>query len=408
MDPKEILDQIQISNQQELFMFTEHSPGSPIFLPNGVIIYNKLMDFLKKEYFKRGFTEVRTPQMFKSALWEKSGHWDKYKENMFQLTDGEEDIIENKQHIYALKPMQCPIHCLIFESKPRSYKDLPLRYADFGTLHRNEFSGSLSKLLRVRTFSQDDAHIFCAQSQIESEIKSCLSFLDFVYSKFGFEFELELSTRPQNFIGETSLWDLAEKQLADALENYGKKWTVSKGEGAFYGPKIDVHIKDALGRKHQCATVQLDFQLPIRFDLQYRDDKNQFQKPVIVHRAIYGSFERFMGILCEHYQGKWPLWLSPRQIKVVPVSEKFINYAQKITDTLRDNYYHADLDTSNNTVSKKIIEAELDKYNYILVVGQKEQDANTVNIRYRDKPEKKLLSEKELLDELRKNVDNFM
>ena len=398
-DNKVLYDHQQIGIQQELFMFSELSPGCPIFLPNGVIIYNKLMNFLREEYFKRGFKEVKTPQMFKQKLWEISGHLDKYKQNMFQLTDGEKDET-NKEHIYYLKPMQCPIHCLIFQSKLRSYRDLPIRYADFGVLHRNEFSGALSKLLRVRSFSQDDAHIFCMDSQIRDEIDSCIDFLNYVYGKFGFDFELELSTRPDNYIGELALWDRAEKQLTESLDKFKKDWKLSEKEGAFYGPKIDVHIKDALGKKHQCATIQLDFQLPIRFDLKYKNDKDDLKHPVIIHRAIYGSFERFIGILCEHLQGKWPFWLSPRQLKIVPISEKFLDYANRISAILQHEGYYVELDSSDNTVSKKIREAEIEKFNYILVVGQKELDADTINVRCRDSGEKKVMKLNDFLESI--------
>jgi threonyl-tRNA synthetase len=387
-------DHRSIGIQQELFFFHEHSPGSCFFLPHGTRIFTKLQGFLRKEYFKRGFQEVMTPVICKDDLWLTSGHFPKFKPNMFCL-----DVDETE---YAICPMNCPKHCLMYKFNLKSYKDLPIRYADFGVLHRNEASGALSGLFRGRKFHQDDAHIFCTDTQVGAEMDNCINFLNSVYTKFGFEFELTLSTRPDEFIGSLDLWAAAEQQLKDSLDKFKKPYNVDEKGGAFYGPKIDVHIKDAFKKKHQCATIQLDFQLPIRFDLKYKDEKDESKTPVIIHRAIYGSFERFIGILCEHYQGNWPFWLSPRQIIVLPVSEKFMGYAQKVTDILLEHNYYTDLDKSSNTVSKKIREAEVSKYNYILVVGEKEENAGTVNVRYRDQDKKVMMTLQELLDELKK------
>ncbi|XP_076791498.1 threonine--tRNA ligase 2, cytoplasmic isoform X2 [Arvicanthis niloticus] len=313
-------DHRKIGKEQELFFFHDLSPGSCFFLPRGAFIYNTLMDFIREEYHKRNFTEVLSPNMYNSKLWETSGHWQHYSNNMFTF-DVEKDT-------FALKPMNCPGHCLMFAHRPRSWREMPVRFADFGVLHRNELSGTLSGLTRVRRFQQDDAHIFCMVEQIEEEIKGCLHFLQSVYSTFGFSFQLNLSTRPEHFLGEIEIWDEAERQLQNSLVEFGKPWKINPGDGAFYGPKIDIKIKDAIGRYHQCATIQLDFQLPIRFNLTYvskdGDDKN---RPVIIHRAILGSVERMIAILSENYGGKWPLWLSPRQVMVIPVGPACENYA---------------------------------------------------------------------------------
>ncbi|XP_027978591.1 threonine--tRNA ligase 2, cytoplasmic isoform X3 [Eumetopias jubatus] len=291
-------DHRKIGKEQELFFFHDLSPGSCFFLPRGAFIYNTLMDFIREEYHQHNFTEVLSPNMYNSRLWETSGHWQHYSENMFTF-DIEKDT-------FALKPMNCPGHCLMFAHRPRSWREMPIRFADFGVLHRNELSGTLSGLTRVRRFQQDDAHIFCTVEQIEEEINGCLQFLQSVYSTFGFSFQLNLSTRPENFLGEVELWDEAEKQLQNSLVEFGKPWKMNPGDGAFYGPKIDIKIKDAIGRYHQCATIQLDFQLPIRFNLTYvSKDGDDKRNPVIIHRAILGSVERMIAILSENYGGKW-------------------------------------------------------------------------------------------------------
>ncbi|KAA8494094.1 Threonine--tRNA ligase, cytoplasmic [Porphyridium purpureum] len=373
-----------ISRDQELVMFHPYSPGSAFFLPHGMRIYNTLMSFLKDEYWGRGFQEVNSPNIYDFALWETSGHAANYRENMFGF--------EVEKRDFGLKPMNCPGHCLIFGMRPRSYRELPMRLADFGVLHRNELSGALSGLTRVRRFQQDDAHIFCTQEQVAEEVVGCLEFLKFVYGKFGFTFELHLSTRPEKYLGELEMWDRAEAQLAQALEQFtGKKcnekdgWKLNPEDGAFYGPKIDIKVFDALKRRHQCATVQLDFQLPLRFNLQYTGSENNDPiHPVIIHRAIYGSFERFFAILCEHYGGKWPLWLSPRQVVVVPVSEKFSDYAKSVQTQVLGARFFADVDVSDRKLQKKIREAQLAQYNFILVVGEEEQSKGTVNVRNRN------------------------
>ncbi|XP_065671170.1 threonine--tRNA ligase 1, cytoplasmic isoform X3 [Hydra vulgaris] len=369
-------DHRKIGKEQELFFFNDLSPGSAFFLPKGAFIYNTLVSFIRSEYNNRGFQEVITPNMYSTKLWEQSGHWQHYATNMFSF--------EVEKERFALKPMNCPGHCVMFNNRPRSWRELPLRFADFGVLHRNELSGTLTGLTRVRRFQQDDAHIFCTMDQVESEIKSCLQFLRHVYTIFGFTFKLFLSTRPEKYLGDLKLWDHAEKQLESSLNDFGDPWELNPGDGAFYGPKIDIQIRDALRRYHQCATIQLDFQLPERFNLTYVSGEGDDQKrPVIIHRAILGSVERMIAILTENYGGKWPFWLSPIQAVVIPVSNKFDEYAQKVHRFLQDFRVDVNLD-AGETLNKKIRNAQLMHYNFILVVGDKEMTSNTVNVRTRD------------------------
>uniref|UniRef100_A0A8C7D4I2 threonine--tRNA ligase n=1 Tax=Oncorhynchus kisutch TaxID=8019 RepID=A0A8C7D4I2_ONCKI len=368
-------DHRKLGREQDLFFFHDLSPGSCFFLPKGSYIYNSLVDFIRSEYRKRGFQEVVTPNIYNSKLWQTSGHWQHYSDNMFSF--------EVEKEVFALKPMNCPGHCLMFDHRPRSWRELPLRMADFGVLHRNELSGALTGLTRVRRFQQDDAHIFCTMDQIEEEIKGCLDFLRTVYDCFGFSFKLNLSTRPEKFLGEPAVWDQAEKQLENSLNEFGEKWVLNPGDGAFYGPKIDIQIKDAIGRYHQCATIQLDFQLPILGLWQEMGRTGSL--PVIIHRAILGSVERMIAILTENYGGKWPLWLSPRQVMVVPVGPTLDDYAQKIRDDFHRGGLMTDVDCDAScTLNKKIRNAQLAQYNFILVVGEKEKTSETVNVRTRD------------------------
>lgn len=352
-------DHRKIGKEQELFFFHELSPGSCFFQPRGAHIYNTLMNFIKSEYKKRGFSEVISPNIFNSKLWQTSGHWEHYSENMFSF--------ECEKETFALKPMNCPGHCLIFDNRNRSWRELPLRMADFGVLHRNELSGALTGLTRVRRFQQDDAHIFCTQEQIKVEILACLDFLRHVYEIFGFTFNLVLSTRPENYLGELEVWNEAERALEDSLNIFGAPWKINAGDGAFYGPKIDITITDALKRSHQCATIQLDFQLPIRFNLSYVAPNGESTRPVIIHRAVLGSVERMIAILCENYAGKWPFWLSPRQIMVVPIGPQFDEYANQVKDRLHDAGFmsESDLD-AGDTMNKKIRNAQLAQFNFIL------------------------------------------
>lgn len=371
-------DHRKLGREQDLFFFHDLSPGSCFFLPKGAYIYNTLIEFIRSEYRKRGFQEVVTPNIYNSKLWQTSGHWQHYSDNMFSF--------EAEKETFALKPMNCPGHCLMFDHRPRSWRELPLRMADFGVLHRNELSGALTGLTRVRRFQQDDAHIFCSMDQIEDEIKGCLDFLRTVYDVFGFTFKLNLSTRPEKFLGEPQIWDQAEKQLENSLNEFGEKWVLNPGDGAFYGPKIDIQIKDAIGRYHQCATIQLDFQLPIRFNLTFvSHDGDDKKRPVIIHRAILGSVERMIAILTENYGGKWPLWLSPRQVMLVPVGPTCEEYAQKVRQEFHNAGFMSDVDLDPGcTLNKKIRNAQLAQYNFILVVGEKEKTSNTVNVRTRD------------------------
>ncbi|XWV26895.1 threonyl-tRNA synthetase [Tupanvirus soda lake] len=376
-----------IGKNQKLFFFHEYSPGSCFFYPHGVIIYNKLVNFIKNEYNKRGFTEVMTPNIFNIKLWKQSGHWEHYQKNMFKIDIDEDvktDAPESDDHLYALKPMNCPGHCIMYQSMAHSYRDLPIRYADFGVLHRNELKGALTGLTRVRRFQQDDAHIFCEENQVESEINGCIDFLKYVYGIFGFKFSLALSTRPNNYTGTAEIWDKAESQLKKALDNSGFDWCLNPGDGAFYGPKIDITIEDAMGRNHQCATIQLDFNLPDKFNLSYQQSDGSMARPVMIHRAVLGSVERMMAILIENYGGKWPFWLSPRQICVVPVDKKFNEYAERIGNIYRQQGFHIDIDLSTDKLNKKIRNAQVEQYNFVFVVGEKEESSNTVNIRTRD------------------------
>lgn len=375
----------EIGNELKLFMFHQYSPGSCFFLPHGTRIYNKLVDMLKQEYRKREYDEVMTPVMCLEELWKISGHWEHYKENMFIVEKEkliEEHIDAKPSEQFILCPMNCSKHCLIYKSESRSFRDLPIRYADFGPLHRNEASGALRGLTRVRLFHQDDAHIFCAFEQIQSEIISCLDFLKYIYTdKLAIKYNVAISTRPDKFMGDLSMWDLAETQLKDALKAAGVEYTIKDKDGAFYGPKIDVSLTDCMNRQHQCGTIQLDFQLPEKFDLEYNASTGPL-RPVIIHRAMLGSVERFIAVLTEHYQGMFPFWLSPRQIIVIPINSELNQYCEEIKKRL-DKFY-VDIDTSNATIQYKIKWATLLKYNRVLVVGKRELEHKTINLRQYD------------------------
>jgi len=379
-------DHRKVGAAQSLFFFHKLSPGSCFFLPHGTRIYNKLQDFIRAEYRKRGYDEVITPNVYNIDLWKTSGHYANYKENMFTFKcEGVE---------FGMKPMNCPGHCLVFGNRLRSYRELPIRMADFGVLHRNELSGALTGLTRVRRFQQDDAHIFCRQDQIEAEVGGVLDMLETCYGIFGFTFDLQLSTRPAKYLGEIEMWDKAEKALANCLDTCGRPWTINPADGAFYGPKIDIQLTDALRRKHQCATIQLDFQLPIRFELSFKSEEDgKFERPVMIHRAILGSVERMIAVLTEHTGGKWPLWLSPRQLTIVPVALNFLEYAQKVQKAMDAAGFYCDIEDSQKQFKKKIRDCQVAQYNYILVVGAQEVEDGTVNIRNRDNAtEKEVLS----------------
>ncbi|KAL8693169.1 MAG: hypothetical protein Q9218_001951 [Villophora microphyllina] len=424
-------DHRRIGIEQELFFFNELSPGSAFLLPHGTRIFNALQKLLRSEYQKRGYSEVQSPNMYDSDLWKRSGHWQHYSEDMFVLD------VEKKK--WALKPMNCPGHCMMFSHRERSYRELPLRMADFGVLHRNEASGALNGMTRVRKFQQDDTHIFCTQDQITEEIEALFDFLKCIYGLFGFPFRLKLSTRPEKFLGDIKTWDVAESKLKDALDSFtasgGGQWELNEGDGAFYGPKIDITISDALRRDWQCATIQLDFQLPQNFDLEYmtgdtsgkakavpKDEgpstgssKNEElsdgapalpkapgpgrARPVMIHRAIIGSFERFMAILTEHFAGKWPFWISPRQILVIPVMPAVNDYVEEVQRMFRSQKMYVDVDLSGNTMQKKIRTGQLQQYNFIFVVGAQEKESRSVNIRNRDDQETQAKGELVPLDE---------
>ncbi len=357
-----------------LYQFHEISPGSVFFLPKGTIIFNELLSFLRSEYKKRGYQEVVTPLIYDKKLWEQSGHWEHYKENMFQLDmDGTEA---------SLKPMNCPSHMLLYKMSTKSYRDLPLRIADFAMLHRNELKGALGGMTRVRKFCMDDAHIFVAEEQLEEEILRCIDFVKFLYTDvFDFEYEVMLSTRPENSMGTEEQWKNAENALEKSLKKVGVDFKINEGDGAFYGPKIDFRIKDSLKREWQCATIQVDFQMPLRFELEYEGNDGKPHTPVVVHRAILGSVERFMAILVEHYAGAFPAWLAPVQVIVLPVSEKFLDYAKDLGSQLEAAGLRFEIDDSNETLGKKIRNAEMMKIPFMLVVGEKEVEDKNVAVR---------------------------
>ncbi|PSR84853.1 Threonine--tRNA ligase [Actinidia chinensis var. chinensis] len=393
-------DHRELGKNQELFFFHPLSPGSCVFLPHGARIYNKLVEFIRNQYWNRGYQEVVTPNIYNMQLWETSGHAANYRENMFLLD------IEKQE--FALKPMNCPGHCLMFDHRVRSYRELPLRLADFGVLHRNEASGALSGLTRVRRFQQDDAHIFCRESQIKDEVRNALEFINYTYDIFGFTFDLKLSTRPEKYLGDLETWNKAEADLTEALNQFGRPWEINEGDGAFYGPKIDISVSDALNRKFQCATLQLDFQLPSRFNLSYSaEDEAKKERPVMIHRAILGSVERMLAILLEHYKGKWPFWLSPRQAIVCPVSEKSESYALQVKAEIHQAGFYVDVDTTDRTIQKKVREAQLAQYNYILVVGEEESKTGQVSKRVRDQANSTVMTVEELLKFFKEEVAAF-
>ena len=367
-------DHRKLGVQLDLFQFHEISPGSIFFLPKGAFVFNKLMNFMRAEYDKRGYKEVITPLVYDRSLWETSGHWEHYKDNMFQVEmDGREA---------SLKPMNCPSHMLIFKMGTKSYRDLPLRIADFAPLHRNEVRGALGGMTRVRKFCQDDAHLFVREDQIEEEVLGCIDFVEYIYSKvFDFEYDVVLSTKPEKAMGTNEQWENAENALKNALDKIGMKYELNPGDGAFYGPKIDFKIRDSLKREWQCATIQVDFQMPLRFELEYEGSDGKPHTPVVIHRAILGSVERFFAILIEHYAGALPLWLSPVQATVLPVSDKFNDYAFDVVAKLKEAGVRVEIDDSNETLGKKIRNAEMMKTPYMLVVGEKEVEDKTIAVR---------------------------
>ena len=364
----------KLGSELELFMFSEEAPGMPFYLPKGQMIRNELEAFLREIQKEYKYQEVRTPFMMNQEVWERSGHWGHYKDNMYFSE------VDNKS--FALKPMNCPGHMLMFKNKLHSYRELPIRMCEFGQVHRHEFSGALNGLLRVRTFCQDDAHLFVTPKQIENEIKSVMAQIDYVYKTFGFEYEVELSTRPEDSMGDDKLWEQAEAALENVLQSLNYKYRLNEGDGAFYGPKIDFHIKDALNRSHQCGTIQLDFQMPEKFDLNYIDENNEKKRPVVIHRAVLGSLDRFLAILIEHFGGAFPAWVAPVQVKVIPVSNAVHEqYANEIAHKLAQAGVRVEEDARDEKLGYKIREAQMQKVPYILVIGDKEMENGAVNVR---------------------------
>ncbi|MBW4080730.1 threonine--tRNA ligase [Paenibacillus sp. S150] len=368
-------DHRKLGKDLGLFMFSEEAPGMPFYLPKGMLLRTELENFSRGLQREWGYDEVRTPLMMNNRMWEQSGHWDHYKDNMYFT-----QVDDTKN---ALKPMNCPGHMLIFKNSLRSYRELPMRIAEFGQVHRHEFSGALNGMMRVRSFCQDDAHLFVLPEQIEEEIGSVMQLIDYIYKVFGFEYKVELSTRPDDYMGSEALWDQAEASLQKVLEKRGVSYRVNAGDGAFYGPKIDFHIQDALKRSWQCGTIQLDFQMPEKFDLTYVGEDGQKHRPVVIHRAIYGSVDRFMGILTEHFSGAFPLWLAPVQVKLLPVSEHYADYAFQVKKELQDAGIRVELDLRNEKLGYKIREAQLEKVPYMLVLGEQEKGSATVAVRKR-------------------------
>lgn len=369
-------DHRKLGRELDLFTILDEGPGFPFILPKGAIFKNQLMKYWRDVHRKANYIEIETPIILNRKLWETSGHWYNYKENMYTLNIDEEE--------YAIKPMNCPGGMLTYKTKMRSYKDLPIRMGEVGRVHRHELSGALHGLMRVRAFTQDDAHIFMTEDQIKDEIKGVASLIDEVYKKFGFTYHVELSTRPEKFLGEIADWDRNEETLKLALEEAGLDFRINEGDGAFYGPKIDFHLRDAIGRTWQCGTIQLDSQLPERFDLTYVGKDGEKHRPIMIHRVVYGSIERFMGILIEHFAGKFPVWLSPVQVKILPISDKFMDYAKHIEKVLFDSEVRVELDDRSEKIGYKIREAQMEKVPYMLIIGEKEVETNEISIRLRD------------------------
>ncbi|WP_054948860.1 threonine--tRNA ligase [Numidum massiliense] len=368
-------DHRKLSRQLKLFMFSDQAPGMPFYLPNGMVLRNELEQLSRERQARVGYEEVLTPVMMNRGLWEQSGHWDHYRENMY--------FTEVDATAFALKPMNCPGHMLIFKNERRSYRDLPLRLSEFGHVHRHELSGSLNGMLRVRGFTQDDAHIFVRPDQIEAEVAHAMALVDDIYRVFGFPYAIELSTRPEDSMGDDALWEQAETALQRVLEARGVLYRVNEGDGAFYGPKIDFHIEDAIGRSHQCATIQLDFQMPQKFDLTYVGEDNDRHRPVVIHRAIFGSLDRFIGILVEHYGGAFPTWLAPVQVKALPIADNYAGFGQDVVNELTAAGIRAELDARDEKIGYKVREAEMQKVPYMLIVGQAEAASGTVAVRKR-------------------------
>ncbi len=388
-----------IGQQMDLFSFSETAPGMVFWHNNGLIVRNELINFWREIHRKAGYQEISTPQILDKRLWQISGHWEKYRENIF-LTDYE-------KRTFAVKPMNCPGGMLVYKNKPKSYKEFPLRVAELGIVHRQELSGVLGGLFRVIQFTQDDAHIFCTEKQIEEEIERIMELDDFVYSKFGFKYRVELSTRPEKRIGSDKIWDKAEKILENVLKKKKMAYKVNKGDGAFYGPKIDFHLKDSLNREWQCATIQLDFSMPERFELEYVDKDNTRKRPIMLHRTIYGSLERFIGILTEHFNGRFPTWLAPIQVRVLSFTDRNIDYAKKIIEKLGKEISNLriDADFRQTTVPSKVKDAEIMRVPYIIVCGDREEKEKTLAVRIRGSQKIESMKTEEFVDKIKKEIE---
>ena len=390
-------DHRKLGRELELFALMDEGPGFPFFLPKGMILKNTLIDYWRQIHREAGYQEISTPIMLNRTLWERSGHWDHYKDNMYTTVIDDTD--------FAVKPMNCPGGMLVYKTKMRSYRDLPLRMGELGIVHRHELSGALHGLMRVRCFTQDDAHIFMTPDQIKSEIKGVVGLIDKVYSLFGFTYHIELSTMPEDHIGSKEDWDVATDGLRSAIEELGREYTVNEGDGAFYGPKLDFHLVDAIGRTWQCGTIQLDMQLPERFELEYTGEDGEKHRPVMIHRVVFGSIERFIGILIEHFAGAFPAWLSPVQVKVLPISDRFYDKAEEIKNNLEKQGIRAEADSRNEKIGYKIREAQLEKVNYMLIIGEKEIESSTVSVRSRSKGDLGAMSEEEFTAMLKNEID---
>ena len=392
-------DHKKLGKELELFMIAPEGPGFPFFLPKGMVLRNVLEDFWRNIHRKNGYVEIKTPMILNEELWHRSGHWDHYKENMYTTKiDGVD---------YGIKPMNCPGGMLVYKSKMRSYKDLPIRAGELGLVHRHEKSGELNGLFRVRCFTQDDAHIFCLPEQIESEIAGIMRLVDEVYSIFGFEYTLELSTRPEDSMGSDEQWEMAEGALKKVLKDMDMPYEINEGDGAFYGPKIDFHIKDSLGREWQCGTIQLDFQMPERFDLTYIGEDGEKHRPVMLHRVIFGSIERFIGVLIENYAGAFPTWLAPVQVKILPIADSHVEYANEVKEKLEDVGVRVEIDDRNEKIGYKIREAQLEKIPYMLVIGDKEKEAGTVGVRSRKDGDIGAMDIDEFIAKVVEEIDTF-
>jgi threonyl-tRNA synthetase len=369
-------DHRKLGKELGLFTLMDEGPGFPFFLPKGMILKNLLIDYWRKIHEREGYVEISTPMMLSRKLWETSGHWDHYKDNMYTTKIDEED--------FAIKPMNCPGGLLVYKSVPHSYRELPIRMGELGLVHRHEKSGALHGLMRVRCFTQDDAHIYMTQEQITDEIKGVVRLIDEVYSNFGFKYHVELSTKPENSIGSDEDWEIATYGLKKALDELHMNYVVNEGDGAFYGPKIDFHLEDSIGRTWQCGTIQLDFQLPQRFEAEYIGADGEKHRPIMIHRVVFGSIERFIGILIEHYAGKFPVWLAPVQIKVLPISEKFSTYSKEVMIKLKKNGIRCEMDERDEKIGYKIREAQLEKVPYMLILGEKEEETGMLSLRSRE------------------------